>query len=184
MRDERSGIYGAFAARMPVGKTLAFVAAVVSLFPCLVVTKWMLGTVGWLEKGVYARASLRSMTNGFRKSTLHGTRAYLVAVETANPTRMYTDDSLASGRRARWVWARMEPAEMRDILGRSVYGGKLAKRTAAVWLGWPVLIILCMIVGQQIDMARLRRARHSGVWLRGNRMVGSREWNSRADQAR
>jgi len=184
VRDERSGIYDAFAARLPVGKTLAFVAAIALLFPCLVVTKWLLGTVGWLEKGVYANASLRAMTNGFRKPTLHGTRAYLVVVEAANPTRMYTDDSLAAGRRARWILVRMEPAEMRDMLGRSVYGGKPAKRTAAVWLAWPVLVILCAIVGQQIDTARLRRARQSGVWLRGNRMVGSREWNSRAGEAK
>ncbi len=53
-----------------------------------------------------------------------------------------------------------------------------------MWLGWPVLVILCAIVGQQIDMAKLRRARHSGVWLRGSRMVGSREWNSRAGEAK
>jgi hypothetical protein len=184
MRDERSGIYGAFAARVPVGKTLACVAAVVLVFPCLVITKWAVGPVGWLEKGVYAKASLGAMTGGFRKPSSVQTRTYLVAVEEANSTRMYTNESLSAGRRGRWIWVRLAPSQMREMLGRSVYGGKLATRTAALWLGWPVLLILSMIVGQQIDMARLRRARHSGVWIRGNREVDASEWNSRAGAAR
>jgi hypothetical protein len=183
MKNDRSGIYGAFGARVPMGKMLAALAVVAGLFACLVITKWAIGRVGWLEKGVYAQATWDSFAVRLPWSSASREKTYLVAVEKDRPGRLYTDESLASGKHVRWTWVSMYPSGMRRILAARVYGGKLAKRTSALWLGWPIWLILAMSVGQQVDMARLRRARHSGVWIRGNRIVGRGEWNNRSGEA-
>lgn len=183
MTDERSGIYGAFAVRFPLGKILGCLGVMASLFLCLVVTKWLVGGVGWLEKGVYVKASWDGMMGGLRRT--HGTSygRYLIAVEAERKGMLYTDAALAAGRRAVWLVVHVDPAGMRSLLETSVYSGRLGRHTAWLWLGFPVLAIFSVVGGQQVDMARLRRARHAGVWIRGNRLVDQQEWNRRAGRA-
>ena len=182
----QSGLYGAFAVRNPAGKALGLVASLVLLCGCWQVARSIAGPVAWADKGLYLRtgwdAMIDPLLRGIPVLGLGREERYPVIVERAPGWPLYTNEARAEGKP--WAVRRSEvPAKrLHEYLSLYVYRGNFWRRVWPVWLLWPLLFVGCLIVGQLVDMRRLRQARQSGVHLRGNRRVGLSDWNREAEK--
>jgi hypothetical protein len=182
----KTGVYGAFVVRNPLGKGLGFLLALVLLAGCWQWSRHRAGPVGWADKALYMRtgwdAAVDPMLSAIPVLHLGQAERYPVIVERAAGWPLYTNEAHAAGK----AWT-VQPSDvpaklLHRLLALYVYGGNFWRKVWPLWLLWPVLLVCSLIAGQLVDMRRLRRARQSGVHLRGNRMVEAAEWNRRANE--
>lgn len=187
MGRKRTGIWGVFSVRNPVGKAVGLTLAVGALIGCWEWSRYTLGPVGWADKGLYVHTGWDAIVNPLLRSVpllrLGQDEPYPVIVERAAGWPLYTNEAKAAGRPWQVIRTDVSPKMLHQYLRAYVYGGSFWRRLWPVWLIWPLLAISCCVGGQIVDMRRLRTARNTGVYLRGNRLVDEAGWNRRANQS-
>jgi hypothetical protein len=183
-KRKTTGVYGAFAARNPVGKVAGLLVALLLLAGCWQWTKYRCGRVAWAEKGMYVTTAWDGMVDpGLRALHLGGTdEQYVVVVEQASGDPLFTNEAFAAGRKWRRVVKSIDPRILHGYLREYVYENDPARLAWPLWFLWPILLVACLVTGQIVDMLRLRKARQTGVFLRGNRITPRGEWNARANE--
>jgi hypothetical protein len=183
---QRSGIWGAFQVRNPKGKVTAILVAGALAVGCWEWSRYLCGPVGWAEKGLYSETGWDALVNPVSRLVpwvgWGRDQPYPVIVENARGFRLYTDEAKVAGKPWTVIKTNQSPKSLHLLLRAYVYGGSFWRHWWPMWLVWPILFVACLAVGIRVDMARLRKARQTGVFLRGNRLVDAQEWNRRANE--